>query len=87
MQPSPRYYGPSELKSERAYLEARDRMEWEDHKRIITGRKGKVSDDDFMRFRNAQTGAKPPRSKRLPPIVSLPEPDNKIPEPDDENTL
>jgi hypothetical protein len=65
----PRYYGNSELKREKALVAARNVLDWETHKRIITKRKGKVSDDDLMRFYNDQTGAKPPRKKHDPPII------------------
>lgn len=44
-----------ELLSLKAYLEADGRYDWEDFKRRKTGRKGKVSDADYMAFCNGWT--------------------------------
>jgi hypothetical protein len=78
----PRFYGKLELKREKAYINARNILDWQTHKRIITKRKGKVTDDAYMKFQNELTGAKPPPSKRHPPIIFV-EPANWKFDPDD----
>lgn len=68
-EPTPRYFGKRELRELKAYVDFDGEGGWEDFKRWATGRKCKVTDNDLMKFYNDQTGAKPPRSKRHPPII------------------
>ncbi len=65
-EPTPVYFGKRELRELKAYVDFDGEGGWEDFKRRETGRKGKVSDYDYMKFRNEPTGAKPPRSKHNP---------------------
>lgn len=43
----------------KAYVEAQGKYNWEDFKRMQTGRKRKVNDADFINFLNAQNGWSP----------------------------
>jgi hypothetical protein len=82
-EPTPEYFGKHELKRLKAYVDGREKYDWQTYKRGRTGRKGKVSDDDFIAFINGQTGAKEPPSKRHPPFISFRKPANWKPDPDD----
>lgn len=73
-EPTPEYFGKPELNRLKAYVNGREKWTWETFKRMRTGRKGKVTDDDLMAFFNAQTGAKPPPLKHHPPIISFRKP-------------
>lgn len=53
-QPARIFYDRRRLAELRGYVEARDRYDWEDFKRARTGRKGKVSDFDFVNFLNGK---------------------------------
>jgi len=52
------FYGRRRLAELRDYVEADGRYEWEDYKRVTTGRKRKVSDFDFANYLNGQDGWK-----------------------------
>jgi len=47
-------YDKRTLASERAYVENKDVQEWDDYKRAVTGSKKRVSDSDFIKFRNGE---------------------------------
>ena len=49
------FFSRRKLLSLKAYLEADGDCDWDDFKRRETGRKGKVSDADYMAFRNGWT--------------------------------
>ena len=49
------FFSRRKLLSLKAHLEADGRYDWNNFKRRETGRKGKVSDADYMAFRNGRT--------------------------------
>lgn len=48
------FYDRRRLADLRGYVEADGRYEWEDYKRLVTGRNRKVSDSDFIDFLNGK---------------------------------
>ena len=81
---TPHYYDSPDLQKLKAFVKSKGDMEWEDTKRNITGRKGKVTDDDMIDFFNRREQAKARPTKPKPKIPdSFPISDNRIRDPDE----
>lgn len=80
---TPHSFDNADLQRLKAYVKAKGDMEWEDAKQNMTGREGKVTDDDFIKFYRAKTGAKAQPSKRHPQISCRLISDNLKPDPNE----